>query len=66
MQLIDKNGVFKDWNTLKYENDKQNNLYFQQMQLVHAMPSNWENNMNINKNTFTIADQYFNQSSIKN
>ena len=51
MQVIDKNGVFKDWNTLKYENDKQNNLYFQRMQLVHAIPSNWKNNHRIGKTT---------------
>ena len=29
MDLVAKNGVFKDWNTLKHEYDLQNNLYFQ-------------------------------------
>ena len=39
MQLVDRNGVFKDWNTLKHEYDLQNNLYFQWMQLTNAIPS---------------------------
>ena len=29
MQLVDRNGVFKHWTTLKHENDLPNNLYFQ-------------------------------------
>ena len=29
MQLVDRNGIFKDWNTLMYEYNLQNNLYFQ-------------------------------------
>ena len=28
MELVDRNGVFKDCNTLKHENDLQNNLCF--------------------------------------
>ena len=28
MALIDRNGIFKDWNTLKHENDLQNKLFF--------------------------------------
>ena len=43
MQLVDKNGSFKDWHTVKHEYDLQNNLYFQWMQLVNAIPSNWKN-----------------------
>ena len=43
MQLVCRNGVFKDWNTLKCEYDLQNNLYFQWMQLISAIPSNWKN-----------------------
>ena len=31
MQLVDRNGVFKDWKTLKHEYDLQNTLYFQWM-----------------------------------
>ena len=27
MQLVDRNGVFQDWNTLKHEYDLQNNLF---------------------------------------
>ena len=29
MDLVERNGVFKDWNTLKHEYDLQNNLYLQ-------------------------------------
>ena len=42
MQLIGRNCVFKDLNTLKNENDSQKNLYFHWMQ-PSAIPSNWEN-----------------------
>ena len=31
MQLVDRNGSFKNWNTVKHEYDLQNNLYFQWM-----------------------------------
>ena len=41
MQLVDRNGAFKDWNTLKHEYNLQNNL--QRMQLISAIPSNWKN-----------------------
>ena len=40
MQLVDRNGVFKNWNTRKHEYDLQNNLYFQWMQLLNAIPCN--------------------------
>ena len=40
MQLVDRNGVFKNWNTLKHEYDLQNTLYFQWMQLISSIPSN--------------------------
>ena len=43
MQLVDKNGSCKNWYTVKHEYDLQNNLYFQWMQLVNAIPSNWKN-----------------------
>ena len=43
MQLVDRNGVFKNWNTLKHEYDLQNNLYFYWMLLINAIPSNWKN-----------------------
>ena len=42
MQSVERNSVFKNWNTLKHEYDLQNNLYFQWMQ-ISAMPSNWKN-----------------------
>ena len=29
MQLVDRNDVIKNWNTLKHEYDLQNKLYFQ-------------------------------------
>ena len=57
MQLIDRNCVFKDWNTLKHKDDSQRNLYFQWMQ-PSAIPSNWENisKQNGDKNTFTTTE----------
>ena len=55
MQLVDRNGVFKNWDTLKHDYDLQNNLYFQWMQLINAIPSYWENIIKQNNdiNTFT-------------
>ena len=55
MQLVDRNGVFKNWNTLKHDYDLQNNLYFQWMQLISAIPSYGENIIKQNNdiNTFT-------------
>ena len=59
MQLVDRNGVFKNWNTLKHEYDLQNNLYFQWMQLISAIPSNWKNiKQNNDINTFTTTQHY--------
>ena len=65
MQLVDRNGVFKDWNTLKHEYDLQNNLYFQWMQLTNAIPSSWKKfiKQNSNINTFTTAQHHFFQNS---
>ena len=65
MQLVDRNGVFKNWNTLKHEYDLQNNLYFQWMQLISAIPSNWKNIIKQNNdiNTFTATQHYFIQNS---
>ena len=33
MQFVDRNGAFKDWNTIKHEYDLQNSLYSHWMQL---------------------------------
>ena len=64
MQLIDRNCVFKDWNTLKHKDDSQRNLYFQWMQ-PSAIPSNWENisKQNGDKNTFTTTEHHFIRNS---
>ena len=43
MQLVDRTGVFKDWNTLKHKHDLQKNMCFHQMQLVSPIPSNRKN-----------------------
>ena len=60
MQLIGRNCVFKDLNTLKNENDSQKNLYFHWMQ-PSAIPSNWENikKQNSDNNTFTTTEHHF-------
>ena len=65
MQLVDRNGVFKNWNTLKHEYDLQNNLYFQWMQLISAIPSNWKNIIKQNNdiNTFTTTQHHFIRNS---
>lgn len=42
MQLVDRNGVLKDWNTLKHKYDLQSNLYFPWMQLISAITSTWK------------------------
>ena len=65
MHLVDRNSVFKNWNTFKHRYDLQNNLCFQWMQLVSAIPANWKN---INKpssdiNTFTTTQDYFIRNS---
>ena len=46
MLLLDKSGVFNDRNTFKYEYDLHNHLYFQWMQLISTMPSNWKVSLN--------------------
>ena len=65
MQLVDKNGSFKNWHTVKHEYDLQNNLYFQWMQLVNAIPSNWKNIIKQNNdiNTFTTTQHHFIRNS---
>ena len=65
MQLVDRNGVFKDWNALKHGCDLQNNLYSQWMQLISAIPSNWENiiKQNSDINTFTTTQHHFLRNS---
>ena len=65
MQLVDRNGVSKNWNTLKHEYDLQNNLYLQWMQLISAIPSNWENIIKQNNdiNTFTTTQHRFIRNS---
>ena len=52
MQLVDRKGVFKDWNTLKHKYDLQNNWYFQQMQLIVSY--NLIGKMSLNKITIPI------------
>ena len=42
MRLVDRNGVIKNWNTLKHDYDLQNNLHFQWTQLTSAILSNWK------------------------
>ena len=42
MQLVDRNGVLKDWNTLKHKYDLQSNLHFPWMQLISAITSTWK------------------------
>lgn len=65
MQLDDWNCVSKDMNTLKYECNLQNNLYFHWMQLINAMSSNWKIiiKQNNDSNAFTTSEHYFVQNS---
>ena len=65
MQLVDRNGFFKNWHTVKHEYDLQNNLYFQWMQLINAIPSNWKNIIKQNNdiNTFTTTQHHFIRNS---
>ena len=61
MQLVDRNGFFKNWHAVKHGYDLQNNLYFQWMQLVNAIPSNWKNIIKQNNdiNMFTTTQHHF-------
>ena len=65
MQLVDRNGFSKNWHTVKHEYDLQNNLYFQWMQLINAIPSNWKNIIKQNNdiNTFTTTQHHFIRNS---
>ena len=65
MQFVDRNGGFKNWNTLKHEYDLQNILYFQWMQLISAIPSNWKTVVKQNNDisTFTTTQHHFIRSS---
>ena len=61
MQLVDRNGVFKDCNILKHDYDLQNNLFFQWIQLISSIQSNWKNiiKQNSNINTFLTTQHHF-------
>ena len=52
-------------NTLKYECNLQNNLYFHWMQLINAISSNWKIiiKQNNDSNAFTTSEHYFVQNS---
>ena len=65
MQLVNRNGVSKEWNTLKHEYDLQNNLHFQWMQLTSAILSNWRNIIKQNNdiNMFTTTEHHLIQNS---
>ena len=59
--MVDWNGVFKNWNTLKHEYNLQNNFHFQLIQHISAWSSNWKNiiKQTNNVNTFTTTQQHF-------
>ena len=62
--MVDRNGVFNDWNNLKHEYNLQNNLYFQWMQLISIIPSNWKNiKHNNDSNTFRTTEHHFIRNS---
>ena len=64
MQLVDRNGVFNIWNNLKHEYNLQNNFYFQWMQLISVIPSNWKNiKHNNDSNTSRTTEHHFIQKS---
>ena len=65
MRLVDRNGVFKNWNILEHKYYLKNNLYFQWMQLISATPSNCKNiiKQNNNINTFTTTQHHFIRNS---
>ena len=65
VQLVDRNSVFKDWNTLRHEYNLQNNLYFQWMQLISAILSTWKNIIKQNNdiNMFMTTQHHFIQKS---
>ena len=58
-------GGFKHWSTLKHKYYLQNILYFQWMQLISAIPSNWKNIIKQNNdiNAFTTTQHHFSRSS---
>ena len=65
MQMVGKDAFLKNWHTVKHEYDLQNNLYFQWMQLISAIPSNWKNIIKQNNgiNTFTTTQHHFIRNS---
>ena len=48
--LVNKNCNFKSWEILKNEYHLDNKLYFQWMQLIHAIPIIWKEKINSEKN----------------
>ena len=44
--LVNENCNFKSWETLKNEYHLDNKLYFQRMQLIHAIPLIWKPKIN--------------------
>ena len=59
--LVVLNCCFKSWQTLKSKYHLDNNLYFQWMQLIHAIPLIWKQKINdseINVETNYIAQDH--------
>ena len=65
MRLVDRNGVFKNWNIPGHKYYLKNNLHFQWMQLTSATSSNCKNiiKQNNNINTFTTTQHHFIRNS---
>ena len=61
MQFVDRNGAFKDWNTIKHKYDFQNSLYSHWMQLISAIRPIWKNiiKQNNDSNTLTTTEHHF-------
>ena len=56
-----RKGVFKEWNTVKHSYDLQKKLYFQWMQHISVILSNYKNIIKQNNdiNTFTTTEHHF-------
>ena len=48
IHLLNNDGYFKTWTVIKAEHNLSENLYFQWMQLIHAIPLEWKQNVKNN------------------
>ena len=45
-QLLDTDGELKSWDYIKHQFSLKNNMQFQYLQIIHALPQHWKESIN--------------------